>query len=148
MLVRYIRAQGHPQEYDCRLSHRQTDRRSSRDGLVGCKGGLLRACGRHLARIICGFHEAHILWTDKCTRSSSGAQTSVYLSVNIFFKSIWFPKFSFDLSDILYVHNNISQNVSVVEFWFFASNFFNWSVITKGRENGNLEVLAIFSKRF
>ena len=43
--------------------------------------GLFHACGIHLVRIIRGFHKAHILWTNKCTRSSPGHCLSVGLSV-------------------------------------------------------------------
>ena len=67
----YINAQVHPKEFVC-LSIKKTDRLLGM-ALWAAKAvyvGLFHACGMHLVRIICGLHKDHILWTDKCTRSS------------------------------------------------------------------------------
>ena len=77
------------------LSDRQTDRWSSPDPWP-CRGlqrpsmyvGLFHACGMHLVKIICGFHRAHILWTDKCTMSFPGVRPFVRLSVWLFSSSL------------------------------------------------------------
>ena len=47
----------------------------------------------HLARIICCFHEAHILWTDTCTRSSPGVHLSVHPSACHTFFTIFLPSY-------------------------------------------------------